>query len=52
MLAGGILLGLTVALMFSPPLYMDSWVPSALYFMVFTMATYLALTLISVLVAP
>ena len=27
---------------------MDSWVPSALYFMVFTMATYLALTLISV----
>ena len=49
MLAGGILLGPTVALMFFAPfLDMDSWVPSALYFMVFTMATYLALTLISV----
>lgn len=49
MLAGGILLGPTVALMFFAPFVnMDSWVPSALYFMVFTMATYLALTLISV----
>ncbi len=49
MLAGGILLGPTVALMFAAPLVdFDSWVPSALYFMIFTMATYFALTLISV----
>lgn len=49
MLAGGILLGPTVAAMFLAPfLSAESWVPSALYFMAFTMATYLALTLISV----
>lgn len=49
MLAGGILLGPTVAVMFLAPfLDSESWVPSALYFMVFTMATYLALTLIVV----
>lgn len=49
MLAGGILLGPTVAAMFLAPfLAMESWVPSALYFMGFTMATYLALTLIAV----
>ena len=49
MLAGGILLGPMVALMFLAPFVnQDSWVPSALYFMGFTMATYLALTLISV----
>ena len=49
MLAGGILLGPMVALMFLAPFVnQESWVPSALYFMGFTMATYLALTLISV----
>ena len=49
MLAGGIALGPCVALMFLAPfLGSDSWVPSALYFVGFTMATYLALTLISV----
>ena len=49
MLAGGIALGPCVALMFLAPfLGPDSWVPSALYFVGFTMATYLALTLISV----
>jgi len=49
MLAGGIALGPCVALMFLAPfLSADSWLPSALYFMGFTMATYLALTLIAV----
>ncbi len=49
MLAGGIMLGPTVAVMFLAPfLNAESWVPSALYFMLFTMATYLALTLIAV----
>lgn len=49
MLAGGVLLGPLVALMFLAPFVnQESWLPSALYFMVFTMATYLALTLIAV----
>jgi glycoside/pentoside/hexuronide:cation symporter, GPH family len=49
MLAGGIMLGPTVAIMFLAPFVgSESWVPSALYFMVFTIATYLALTLIAV----
>lgn len=48
-LAGGIALGPCVALMFLAPfLGSESWLPSALYFMAFTMATYLALTLIAV----